>query len=84
MLIGLIRKLPPEERLRRALELSSTMRLARAAGLREIFPEAGDREIFLRLARETLGIEMFGKVYGEGIPLDGSVQPDSSSDHRCI
>jgi hypothetical protein len=84
VLMDLMRKMSPEEKLQRTLELSSAMRLAREAGLREAYPQAGDREIFLRLARETLGVELYRKVYGEGLPPDGSVQPDSVSDHRRI
>jgi hypothetical protein len=82
--MDLMRKMSPEEKLQRALELSSAMRLAREAGLREAYPQAGDRELFLRLARETLGVELFRKVYEEGLPHDGSVQPDSISDHRRV
>jgi hypothetical protein len=57
--------MPPEEKLRRALELSAGLRRAAEAGLRERYPDAGEREIFLRLARLTLGQELFKKAYGK-------------------
>lgn len=81
VLMDLVRKMSPQQKLQRAMELSSTMRLARAAGLREAYPEAGDREIFLRLARETLGKELFAKVYSGSIAFDGPIQSDSASAH---
>jgi hypothetical protein len=82
--MDLMRRMSPEEKLQRALELSSAMRCAREAGLRQAYPQAGEREIFLRLAREALGSELYCKVYGEGLPLDGSVQPDFDSDHSRV
>jgi hypothetical protein len=67
--MDLMRKMSPEEKLQRAFELSAAMRLARMAGLREAYPEASEREIFLRFARENLGAELYGKVYGKELPL---------------
>ena len=51
VLIELIRNLPAEERLRRAMELSETVRLAAEDGLRRAQPGASEREIFLLAAR---------------------------------
>jgi hypothetical protein len=69
--LELQRRMPPEEKLRRTLELSAAMRHNAEAGLRERYPNASDREIFLRLARLTLGAELFERVYGkEGWPGD--------------
>ena len=64
MFIGLVRQLPPEERLRRAMELSETVRLAAEAALRRTHPEASERELFLMAARQKLGDELCRKVYG--------------------
>ncbi|MGP8245527.1 MAG: hypothetical protein ACLQVN_13530 [Bryobacteraceae bacterium] len=63
--LELQRRMPPAEKLRRALELSAGLRRAAEAGLRERYPNAGDREIFLRLARLVLGEELFEKAYGK-------------------
>jgi hypothetical protein len=35
------------------------------AGLRERYPQADEREIFLRCARILLGLELFERAYGE-------------------
>jgi hypothetical protein len=64
LFIELVRQLPPEERLRRALELSETVRLAAEDGLRRAHPEASERELFLMAARQKLGEELCRKVYG--------------------
>lgn len=78
----LVRKMSPEQKLQRALELSSAVRMARAAGLRQRYPEAGEHEIFLLLARESLGKELFAKVYGGDVPLNGPIQSDVAAAHR--
>jgi len=41
------------------------VRRAAEAGLRERYPDADDREIFLRLARLILGDELCERVYGK-------------------
>lgn len=62
------RRLSPAEKLQRAIELSLMVRRAAEAGLRERYPGASDEEIFLRAARQALGVELFRKVYGDVIP----------------
>ena len=71
ILIELLRKMPPEEKLRRTLEHSEMIRLAGESGLRQAYPQASDREIFLRSARRRLGAELFCRVYGDEFPDDG-------------
>jgi hypothetical protein len=61
--LDLQRRTPPAEKIRRAMSLSKTVHLLSEAGLRRKFPEAGDREIFLRRARLTLGDDLFRKAY---------------------
>ena len=62
--MDLIRQLPAEERLRRAIELSETVRLAAEDALRRAHPGSSEREIFLLAARQKLGDELCRKVYG--------------------
>jgi hypothetical protein len=81
VLMDLTRKMSPAEKLQRALELSWTVRLAAEAGLRESYPHASDREIFLRSARQNLGAELFRKVYGEELADDRSAERDAQPDH---
>jgi hypothetical protein len=72
VLIDLLRKMPPEEKLRRTLEWSEMIRLAGESGLRQAYPQASEREIFLRSARRRLGAKLFCKVYGDELTDDGS------------
>ncbi|HLH19720.1 MAG TPA: hypothetical protein VKX45_21030 [Bryobacteraceae bacterium] len=59
------RRMTPGEKLARALEHSRFARSLVMAGLRRRHPEATEREIFLMFARQTLGPELFEKVYSE-------------------
>jgi hypothetical protein len=79
--MDLTRKMSPEEKLQRALELSWTVRLAAEAGLRQAYPHASDREIFLRSARQNLGAELFRRVYGEELPDARPAERDPQPDH---
>ena len=81
--MDLTRKMSPAEKMQRALELSWTVRLAAEAGLRQAYPHASDREIFLRSARQNLGAELFRKVYGDE-PDAGSVERDAQPDYRGV
>jgi hypothetical protein len=73
VLIGLIRQMSPEERLRRCLDLNEGIRIAAEASLRAAYPAASEREIFLRAARQRLGPQLFHTVYGDAIPHDGRI-----------
>ncbi len=69
VLMELMRKIPPEEKLQRTFEYSAMVRKFAEAGLRQRFPEAGEREIFLRSARLRLGADLYNKVYGAELQL---------------
>src|SRR5579872_4363619 len=66
----LLRKMSPGEKMQLAFEWSEIVRQFAEAGLREKYPEAGEREIFLRYARQSLGEELFRKVYGSELTDD--------------
>lgn len=66
--LDLQRRTPPAEKIRRAMSLSKTLQLLSEAGLRRKFPQAGDREIFLRRARLNLGEDLFRRAYGAELP----------------
>ena len=68
--LDLVRRASPGERMKRAFEVSETVRAFAEAGMRARHPQADDREIFLRMARLYLGEELARKVYGE-LPADG-------------
>jgi hypothetical protein len=70
VLMAVHRRMTPEQKLQRTIELSEWgMELAKA-GLRERYPMADEREIWLRAVRQRLGQELFEKVYGPC--LDGA------------
>ena len=70
VLIGLYRKMTPQQKLERTFELSDSVRAVCEAGIRSRYPEASDREVFLRLTERTLGSELFRKVYGDVLPRE--------------
>jgi hypothetical protein len=65
ILIELYRKMSPQEKLARTFELSDFVRSFCEADIRSKYPEASEREVFLRLAQRTLGPDLFRKVYGD-------------------
>jgi hypothetical protein len=74
VLTALQRSMPASEKMQLAFEWSEMIRQFAEAGLREKFPRAGEREIFLRYARQSLGEELFRKVYGNELPDDASAR----------
>jgi hypothetical protein len=70
VLTNLQRSMPPSEKMQLAFEWSEIIRQFAEAGLREKYPLANEREIFLRYARQSLGEELFRKVYGSELPYD--------------
>ena len=76
VLTELRRNMPPAEKMQLAFEWSEIVRQFAEAGLREKYPHAGEREIFLRYARQSLGEELFRKAYGEELPYDAAPGQD--------
>ena len=72
VLTALQRKMAPAEKMPLAFEWSEIIRQFAEAGLRERNPHASEREIFLRYARQSLGEELFRKIYGNEIPDDAA------------
>jgi len=68
--LDLQRRMPPSEKLERTFQYSEFVRSLAEGGLRQRYPHASDREIFLREARQRLGSELFRKVYGEELTDD--------------
>jgi hypothetical protein len=65
------RRMTPGEKIRRVFELRDLARRLMNEELRRRHPEAHEREIFLRAARQTLGPELFLRAYGDVLPEDG-------------
>jgi hypothetical protein len=69
--LACVRRMSPAQRMLRALELSDMVRGLAEQGVRQRFPQADEREVFLRVARLRLGDELFRKAYGEDALPDG-------------
>jgi hypothetical protein len=65
LVLDLQRKMTPEQKIRNGLAYSTQLRNLACAMIRQNYPAATDREIFLREARQRLGAELFYRVYGE-------------------
>ena len=63
--IELQARMSPSEKLRRTFEYSAFVQSLAEGNLRQLYPQASEREIFLRSARQRLGAELFHKVYGD-------------------
>jgi hypothetical protein len=59
------RRLSPGEKLRRTLTMSDEIRELAIQGLRRSYPDAGEREIYLRTARLVLGRDLASRVFGQ-------------------
>src|SRR6266498_2357291 len=55
--LDLIRKMSPSEKFARVFELTDFVLACTRAGVRSMYPEAGEREIFLRAAARRLDRE---------------------------
>jgi hypothetical protein len=63
--VDLQARMSRSEKLRRTFEYSAFVQSLAEGNLRRLHPQASEREIFLRSARQRLGAELFHKVYGE-------------------
>lgn len=62
--IRLHRAMQPAERLARVFELCELQESLQIANVRHAWPEAGEREIFLRVAARRLDRDLMMKAYG--------------------
>lgn len=69
VLLSAVRRLSPEDRLRRVFALTDLLLRLSEAGVRRLYPDASDREVFLRAAARRLGRETVVRVYGS-VPGD--------------
>ena len=67
-MIDLQSKLSPSQKLQFTFEYSAFVRGLQEGVLRQQYPDASEREIFLRAAQRRLGEELFRKVYGNELP----------------
>jgi hypothetical protein len=61
----ILRRMTPEDRFRAVCGLIRAADAIACAGIRERFPQASEREVFLRLAVRKLGPDLACRVYPE-------------------
>ena len=61
--IGLHRAMSPSQRLARVFELNQFQHALQLASVRSSYPEAGEEEVFLRVAARRLGRDLMIQVY---------------------
>jgi hypothetical protein len=67
---AIYRRMPAEERLRHAFEMTASAHALAAAGVRARHPDYTDRQVRLAVIRLTLGEELFRRVYpGEDVAV---------------
>jgi len=64
VLLDIQRRIPPEEKLQRVAEMYDAMIAMQTAEVRKLYPQADEREVFLRVTARRLGPELMMKVYG--------------------
>jgi hypothetical protein len=62
--LDLQRKMTTEQKIRKVFELSDVIRRLQEAAERKRYPDASDREIFLRVAARRLDRETMLRIYG--------------------
>jgi hypothetical protein len=72
--LSLFSRFSPDEKLQRAVEYTEWVRKLGEAGVRQAYPAASEREIFLRIAQRQLGRELFQKVFGDEWRAYGSAE----------
>jgi hypothetical protein len=60
---AIYRRMPPEQRLRLACQMSDSARALAADGVRARHPEYSERQVQLAVIRMMLGNELFRRVY---------------------
>jgi hypothetical protein len=62
--IDLYRKMTPGERVARVFEMTAFQEGLQRSSVRSMYPDAGEREVFLRVAARRLDRETMLRVYG--------------------
>ena len=62
--LQLLRQMTPSQRVARVFELTAFQESLQRASVRSMYPQAGEREVFLRVAARRLDRETMIKAYG--------------------
>jgi len=71
VLIDLYRRMPPSRKLKQVLDLNRTVELLALANIRRRHPDAGERELRLRLGSRWLDRETMRRVFGWDPEVEG-------------
>ena len=63
-MIELLRQMSPAQKIQRVRSLNQTLELLALADVRRRYPDADERECFLRVASRRLSPELMRKAYG--------------------
>ncbi len=64
VLLALHRRMSPSDKVQAVFALTDMLLRFSEAGVRQVYPAASDREVFLRAAARRLGRETVTRVYG--------------------
>ena len=64
VLLALHRRMSPSDKVNAVFALTDMLLRFSEAGVRQMYPTASDREVFLRAAARRLGRETVARVYG--------------------
>ena len=64
VLVGIYRWMPTGIKVRRIFEACQMGKMLAMAGLRRLYPDADEKQIWYLLAKQHLGEKLFKKVYG--------------------
>ena len=73
----------PSQKLKQVFEMTELVLKSAEAGVLQMYPDAGEREVFLRAASRRLDPETMVKVYGWDPRLHERATPDAN-DHPDI
>lgn len=68
MFLDAQRRKSPAEKVAEIFDRSAMMRRMSEAVVRRRYPQADEREIFLRRVRREFGADLFRRVYGDVLP----------------
>jgi len=64
VLVDIYRRMPPSVKFKQIFEAYQTGKMLAMSGLRLLYPQASEKQIWYLWAKRHLGEELFKKVYG--------------------
>ena len=83
VLTHLYRKMPLGTKLLRVFQAYQTGKMLKMAGLRYLYPDATEKQIWQLWAKQHLGEELFNKAYPEASDQIANLQKHKDLNHRA-